>query len=146
MQAQEGAPNHPGFPVRCDYAFAKFLIWVSETAEEETYRASLKLVLMYRQSLNAMAYRLPAFQDLDQDDIDDDDLELMSDGSYRDLEFSKDEESEHIPDICNEFVEYWIAKERRPLIFKKQVLIGMTDRMCNWLYTQGFTTSRLIRR
>ena len=81
MQAQEGAPNHPGFPVRCDYAFAKFLIWVSETAEEETYRASLKLVLMYRQSLNAMAYRLPAFQAQAQDDSNDDEFELFRDGS-----------------------------------------------------------------
>ena len=143
MQAQEGQPNHPGVPVSCDYAFAKFLIWVSKTAEEETYRASLIFVLMYRRSLNARAYRLPAFQA--QDDSDDD-FELLSDRSDEDLEFCKVEESEHIPDICNYFVAYWVAKERRPLIFKKQVLKGMTDRMCSWLYTQRFTTSRLILR
>ena len=82
---------------------------------------------MYRRSLNAHGYHL-----------------LSKDRTDEESYFSEIEDSDAIPDISNEFVDFWTDVERRPLVFKKQILKGMTQRMCSWLYHEDFTTSKLI--
>ena len=114
--------------VSCDYALAKYLIWVTSDDNEKTLGRILKFVLMYRRSLNAWGY--PKFHNPDDKRIEN-------------RQFSAVFDSDIIPDISNEFVTFWHHKKRRPLLFQKKVLIDMTQRMCSWLFNKGYTTSRI---
>jgi hypothetical protein len=57
------------------------------------------------------------------------------------FEFSAVSNAECVPEICNEFVTIFLP--RRKETFEVTKAVDLTRHMCNWLFMQGFTCSKI---
>ena len=62
--------------------------------------------------------------------------------------FCSVQDSEILPEICNEFILTYCEeiKKQAKLLPKRQKMMRMTERMCNWLYNEGLTARRLLKQ
>jgi len=58
------------------------------------------------------------------------------------LDYAVINSAEHAPEICNEFVTIFM-QDRRALTIEKNQMIDLTRNLCNWLFQEGFTTSKV---
>lgn len=57
------------------------------------------------------------------------------------VEFSLANNSDHVPEVCNEFVTIYIQENRLGNIFTRAEAIDFTMNLCHWLFEQSFTVS-----
>ena len=50
--------------------------------------------------------------------------------------------ADHAPEICNEFVTIY-RQDNKNLIIDKNSSIDLVRNFCTWLFTEGYTTSKV---
>ena len=59
------------------------------------------------------------------------------------LEFSVVNNSEHAPEVCNEFVTIYYMENSKTMGINKEDCIDFTRSLCHWLFEERFTASRI---
>lgn len=59
------------------------------------------------------------------------------------LEFSVVNNSEHAPEVCNEFVTIYYMENSKTMGINKEDCIDFTRNLCHWLFEECFTASRI---
>lgn len=146
----------------CDEAFAHYLIWLSKGSDSHNFQQSIQHVLIYRDCLNQYG-PLKLFNAQDKPDsgfnaagqtgkVPIKKEIAIQQRERHGSEFCSVADSEVIPDVCNEFILCYLqarkknGSNRKVAIPIRQYTARMTDRMCSWLYNEGYTSSRLVRR
>jgi hypothetical protein len=100
-----------------DEIFAKYIVNIFPQANKEYFLFVIKFIVLFRECLN-----------ISKSDISN--------------EFTVTGNAENVPDTCNEFItEFMENNEFFGLDINE--LIEIIQHLCNWLYENKFTTSRL---
>jgi hypothetical protein len=59
------------------------------------------------------------------------------------LEFSVINNAEHAPEICNEFVTVFLQERSKEVTLQKNESIDLTRNICHWLFSEGYTCSKV---
>lgn len=108
---------------KCDEAFAEYLYKVSKLANQPVFTKILKFVLLFRESLNS-SYK-----------------DKVGPGEEKD--YSEIFNAEDAPDNSNEFVTEFVELDPLMYNFSKEEIIDFTQNMCQWMYDNNFTCSKL---
>lgn len=108
---------------KCDEAFSEYLFKVSRNANQSLFTKILKFVFLFRESLN-YSYK---------DKV----------GHGEDKDYSELFNAEDAPDNSNEFVTEFMEADPTMFNFTKEEVIDLTQNMCQWLYDNNFTCSKL---
>lgn len=105
-------------------------------------------VLLYHDCLNEIGYKKLEVLTREENEPDEYILKTAKDVNGRAKgDFCATQDSEIIPEICNEFILSYCKQRKTYLALpKQQKLVRMTERLCSWLYEEGFTTRRLLKR
>lgn len=108
---------------KCDEAFAEYLYKISSLCNQATFSKFLKFIFLFRESLNH-SYR-----------------DKVGPGEEKD--YSEVFNAEDAPDNSNEFVTEFIEMDPLLYNFCKEEIIDYTQNMCQWMYDNNFTCSKL---
>lgn len=132
----------------CDEVLAKFLLWLSRSTDATTFRLSTEHVILYRDCLNEIGFRKLETLLADEGAAADKYIvRTKPDTCGPVCDFSAMQDSEFIPEISNEFILSY-CHERKAKLFlpKRQRLVRMTERLCGWIYNEGYTSRRLLKQ
>lgn len=108
---------------KCDEIFVDYLINVSKLCREEYFVKVLKIVTLFRECINNQ-YKNKR-------------LVMNS------LEYSESMNAEDAPDISNEFITEFLDWDKNPFGLNKDIAIDLTQNLCQWLYDNNYTCSKL---
>jgi len=116
-----------------DEIFAMFLFMMSITHEEDAYKKILHHLILYRECLNQYGWT----KRIEGERIDlKNNPELAS--NIKSQQYCLVNTAEHAPAICNEFV-----SSHTDYNISQVELINLTVNLCEWLYDNNFTASKL---
>ena len=71
---------------------------------------------------------------------------INKDQAEKEHEYSEIKEAEDIPELSNEFITDFLLPDDQDyvFVFTKEEIIDLTRNLCNWMYKNNFTCSRLI--
>lgn len=145
--------------VSCDEVFAIYLFETSKKTNPEYYKLMLKFVIAYRECLNIYGWEKKAENDEvlnnsgggeemettmitpASESVQEKAKELRSKAGG--LEFSVINNAEHAPEICNEFVTVFLQDKTKDVNLQKNESIDLTRNICHWLFTEGYTCSKV---
>lgn len=113
---------------KCDEIFAYYLFKVGKCTNEDFFQVVLKFVLLYRECLN-YCYK--------------DTVSNKYSLTPNHPEYSEVFTAEDAPDISNEFILDFLQTEAIILEFSKEDSIDLTQNLCQWLYDNNYTCSKL---
>jgi hypothetical protein len=143
----------------CDEVFAIYLYEISQKINPEYYKTMIRFVLAYRECLNRYGWEKKAENDevlnnsgngeeLEttmitpaSDNILEKAKELRT--KAKGSEFSVINNSEHAPEICNEFVTVFLQERSKDISLSKNESIDLTRNICHWLFTESYTCSKV---
>jgi hypothetical protein len=111
----------------CDDCFLEYLNFTKKQTNKTYYTLLLKFAILMRECLNISRHK-----DLEQDACN--------------REYTSLKSAETVPDICNEFVTEFLENNNYFGIFSdndRNEIIELIQHFCTWLYTNGYTPSRL---
>jgi hypothetical protein len=114
----------------CDDVFALYLYEVAQKVNVEFYEKMVKFVVLFRECMNEYGWK--KLQDAGENGV----TEGQCVG-----EFCRQNNSEHAPEVCNEFITIFIDIFGSPL--NKLEAIDITRNFCHWLFENGHTCSKL---
>ena len=143
----------------CDEILAFYLYHLSQKVNPGFYVMCLRFVMGYRECLNKYGWEKKAENDNEiqekykekwqsepavvtppPEDIAAKGHELKARAGG--MEYSRVNNAEHVPEICNEFVTIFVS-ERPAMTIEKNLSIDLTRNFCNWLFQESFTTSKV---
>lgn len=102
----------------CDYAFRKYLSYVSERVKKDYFDFVYKYIVLFRESIN---------------------IKKEKEGL---IEYTSKNSAEIVPDCCNDFVgDFLEVNDNFNLDLNE--LIEIIQHSCQWLWENGYTTSKL---
>lgn len=143
----------------CDEVFAIYLYEISQKINPDYYKTMIRFILAYRECLNRYGWEKKAENDevlnnsgngeeLEttmitpaSDNILEKAKELRS--KAKGQEFSSINNSEHAPEICNEFVTVFLQERSKDISLSKNESIDLTRNICHWLFTESYTCSKV---
>eukprot|EP00347_Sterkiella_histriomuscorum_P022729 403337381 len=138
----------------CEGIFAIYLRTFSKCTNENYYSTLTKFVLMFRDCLNQYGWQKkaeneekdmkePQYQSLSYEDRVQAKLQEY-DNLRKFNEFTAINNCEYAPEIANEFVTVYMEDERNNKGgLDRTEIIDLTQHLCNWLFTQKLTCSKL---
>lgn len=141
-----------------DEVFAIYLYEASKKINPDYYKIMLRFIISYRECLNRYGWEKKAENDevLNNSGSGEEmETTMITPASEsiqekakdlkrraNDLEFSIINNAEHAPEICNEFVTVFLQDKKEVQISKNES-IDLTRNICHWLFTEGFTCSKV---
>ena len=113
---------------KCDDVLAFYLFKVARNAKEECFEKVLRFVVLFRECLNYI-YK--------------DTIVNKTNDSIVNKEFSEEFTCEDAPDISNEFILEFLQTDQMIMGYSKEEAIDLTQNLCQWLYDNNFTCSKL---
>lgn len=110
--------------MKADQVFAEFLNNVAKNVNKNYYKQMIKFIFLYRECYNTYGKKI-------------DNLNI----NKEDNEYCLANNAELVPDISNDFVTIYLESHKTGL--KRIDSIEMTQNFCCWLYTKGYTNSKL---
>ena len=142
-----------------DEVFAIYLYEVSKKINPEYYKMMLRFVIAYRECLNKYGWEKKAENDEvlnNSGNGEDMETTMITPASEQILEkarelrdkaqgyeFSVINNSEHAPEICNEFVTVFLQERNKEISLSKNESIDLTRNICHWLFTESYTCSKV---
>lgn len=143
-----------------DEVFAIYLYETSKKINPEYYKIMLRFVIAYRECLNKYGWEKKAENDeVLNNSGNGEEMEnttmitpasesiLEKARELRDKangqEFSVINNSEHAPEICNEFVTVFLQERSKDIVLSKNESIDLTRNICHWLFTESYTCSKV---
>ncbi len=123
--AKEDPQKPKGPKPTCERAMAEYLWELGKKVTNEFFKSVIIFVRLYRECLNENGWSMLRK------------AKNLPDGEDTKEDFASHAEAESIPDMCNQFVKYYLP-EKFPS-FDKYLSIELTRHMCNWVYTRGYT-------
>ncbi len=108
---------------KCDEIFADYLLKVSKLCREEFFVQVIKFVTLFRECMN-IQYKNRKFD-------------------MNSLEYSETMNAEDAPDVSNEFITDFLDWDINPFGLCKDKAIDLTQNLCQWLYDNNYTCSKL---
>jgi len=142
----------------CDEVFAIYLYEASKKINPDYYKIMLRFVIAYRECLNRYGWEKKAENDEvlnnsgngeemettmitpASENIQEKAKELKKKANG--IEFSVINNAEHAPEICNEFVTVFL-QDKKDIQLQKNESIDLTRNICHWLFTEGYTCSKV---
>lgn len=119
---------------KCDEVFAEYLDIVAKEVNKNCYAEVLKFVFLFRECLNHYGEKLVK----GKNDDGQDQVQKNTDGKE---EYCLTHNPEQAPEISNEFVTVYLD-EQKPS-FGSMDAIELTQNFCGWLFSNGYTCSKL---
>ena len=113
---------------KCDDVLAFYLFKVARNSKEECFEKVLQFVILFRECLNYM-YK--------------DTIVNKTNDSIIHKDFSEEFTCEDAPDISNEFILEFLQTDQMIMGYSKEEAIDLTQNLCQWLYDNNFTCSKL---
>ena len=113
---------------KCDDVLAFYLFKVARNSKEECFEKVLRFVILFRECLNYM-YK--------------DTIVNKTNDSIIHKDFSEEFTCEDAPDISNEFILEFLQTDQMIMGYSKEEAIDLTQNLCQWLYDNNFTCSKL---
>lgn len=108
---------------KCDEVLAYYIIKVSKYTRPEFFTTVVKFIILFRDCLNLIyKNKVPV-------------------GSS--LEYSELFNAEDAPDISNQFVTEYLGTDSQSMEFTREDAIDLTQNLCQWLYDNNYTCSKL---
>lgn len=142
----------------CDEVFAIYLYEISRKTNPDYYKIMLRFIIAYRECLNRYGWEKKAENDEvlnntgNGDDMETTMITPASESIQEKakelrkkaggLEFSVINNAEHAPEICNEFVTVFL-QDKKDSNLQKNESIDLTRNICHWLFSEGFTCSKV---
>ena len=107
-----------------DLVFIDYLNKMSIYCNEKFYEKLIIFVILFREHINL----------------------INQDKTEKDKEFTQDHEAEDVPESSNEFITDFLYPEEQDYEFglSKNESIDLTRNLCNWMYLNNFTCSKLF--
>ena len=107
-----------------DLVFIDYLNKMSVYCNEKFYEKLIIFVILFREHINL----------------------INQDKTEKDKEFTQDHEAEDVPESSNEFITDFLYPEEQDYEFglSKNESIDLTRNLCNWMYLNNFTCSKLF--
>ena len=122
---------------KCDEIFAEYLDHVAKQVNKDCYKQVLKFVFLFRECLNHYGERLnKSKQDQGLLPVPNGKGEEDKQGEY-----CLNNNAEQAPEISNEFVTLYLDEIKTG--FEKMDSIELTQNFCGWLFSNGYTCSKL---
>jgi hypothetical protein len=122
--------------IKCDETFAEYLNDVAKVLNKGCYKQTLKFVFLFRECLNHYGDRLNKSKQT-QGVVPPQQENKNPEGE----DYCLINNAEQAPEVSNEFVTVYL--EERKVSFEKFDVIELTQNFCNWLYSNGYTCSKL---
>ena len=74
-------------------------------------------------------------------------INILNKDKFKDKEFTEEVEAEDIPESSNEFItDFLFPNDDEDFVFdmSKEEAIDLTRNLCNWMYLNNFTCSKLF--
>jgi len=108
----------------CLHVLCEYLYEIGLKVTEEFYKTLIIFIRLYKESLNEYGWEIRKKQQS---------VSLEE----RKLEFSKKNSAEYIPDLCNDFINYYLPKEFPA--FDKLLAMELTRHLCDWVHRKGYS-------
>lgn len=121
-----------------DEIFAYYLYTISRKVNEHFYKTVLTYTILFRECLNEIGW----VKKIESEGLkveEDDELKAKVDTEP----FCLTNNTEHAPEICNEFVTVFMERKRNQVEIPKPDQIDLTINVCHWLFENQFTCSKL---
>ena len=115
---------------KCDDIFAFYLFKVGKNANINFFTIVLKFVILFRECLNYV------YKDIVKNKFTQSERNFIP-------EYSEDFPAEDVPDISNEFILDFLQTDQHLMDFSKDEAIDFTQNLCQWLYDNNFSCSKL---
>ena len=137
-----------------DEVLSYYLYKISTKVKQDFYVQILRcFVLPFRECVNKYGWEKKAQEELKQNEDDSHLVKSASDAvqdraqrmqAQQDgVEFSVINNSEHAPEVCNEFVTVYYMENNKSMGISKEDVIDYTRNLCHWLFEECFTASRI---
>ena len=113
---------------KCDDVLAFYLFKVARNSKEECFEKVLQFVILFRECLNYM-YK--------------DTIVNKTNDSLIHKAFSEEFTCDDSPDLSNEFILEFLQTDQMIMGYSKEEAIDLTQNLCQWLYDNNFTCSKL---
>jgi len=113
-----------------DEIFSKYLVEVVKDCNKEYFEFITKFVVLFRECINKIKYENSINNNNNGFGINDAE------------EFSVNNNADTVPDICNEFITDFMESHDY-FGLDTMELIEIIQHLCNWLYENKYTTSKL---
>ncbi len=124
--------------MKVDEIFALYLWWISKKVNAGFYQTVVKYGILFRECLNEIGW---------QKKYESEDNEGSTSGQKQPPEgrgeFCIENNAEHAPEICNEFVTVFMENKKNQVDISKPDQIDLTINLCHWLFENQFTCSKL---
>ena len=110
----------------CDHIMIKYLFEVKEKVNAEYFQFIFKFIVLFRECINC-------YKDKKRIDVDDNIVVK---------EFTEVNNAETVPDLCNEFITDFMESNNFFGLDTTE-LIEIIQHFCFWIYSKGYTQSRL---
>ena len=107
-----------------DLVFIDYLNKMSIYCNEKFYEKLIIFVILFREHINL----------------------INQNKTEKDKEFTQEHEAEDVPELSNEFITDFLFPEEQDYEFglTKNESIDLTRNLCNWMYLNNFTCSKLF--
>lgn len=122
--------------IKCDETFADYLNDIARIVNKGFYKQMVKFVFLFRECLNHYGDRLNKTKQT-QGVVPQPPEKKIEEGE----EYCLINNAEQAPEVSNEFVTVYLEKVNSGL--EKLDAIEFTQNLCNWLYINGYTCSKL---
>jgi hypothetical protein len=110
--------------IATDFVLMNYLNKMSNYCNEKYYEKLIIFVTLFREHIN-----------------------ILNKDKFKDKEFTEKVEAEDIPESSNEFItDFLFPNEEEDFVFdmSKEEAIDLTRNLCNWMYLNNFTCSKLF--
>lgn len=122
----------------CDEIFAVYLREVSQRVNEGFYKMLLKYIICYREWANQVGWQKS--NEGDKENQHDETNDTVKE-EKQEIDYTAVHNAEIIPELCNDFITVFMVEHNFGI--ERADSIDMTRNLCNWLYVNGHTCSKL---
>ena len=122
---------------KCDDIIAYYLFKVAKSAKSDCFKNVLKFVILFRECLNYI------YKDASTKNSTNSTSAETNSANNNLFEYSAEFPAEDVPDISNEFILEFLQTNDQTMGYNKEEAIDLTQNLCQWLYDNNFTCSKL---
>lgn len=126
--------------MKVDEIFALYLYEISKKVNRNFFYICIQYVILFRECLNEIGWQKKQESEQTEGDGAGDEAKPPEDEEKG--EFCLENNAEHAPEICNEFVTVFMESKKQIEISKNDQ-IDLTINFCHWLFEHQFTCSKL---
>lgn len=127
--------------MKVDEIFAYYLFNVAQKVNEGFYvETMLPYVLLFRECLDEIGWQKKAESENQNAGEGEQKPETSGEQTGN---FCEENNAEHAPEICNEFVTVYLENKKNQVSITKPDQIDLTINLCHWLFENHFTCSKL---